>query len=159
MTLGVISDTHGDRAAIRRAMAAAGEVDGWIHLGDHYRDAAILKESGCEVFAVAGNCDYGGESELVLGVVGTKLLLTHGHMYGVAFSLDKLCYRAEELGCSAALFGHTHIQLLEEGGEVLLLNPGSPSRPRGGSRPGYALLYIGEDGSLDADLMGLHMED
>lgn len=42
----------------------------------------------------------------------------------------------------AALFGHTHIPLVEAQGDVLLVNPGSLSRPRGGSAPGCALLTI-----------------
>lgn len=154
MRLGVIADTHGDMAAIARVVLAAGVVDGWLHLGDNALDAKELENSGVPVYSVAGNCDVSGEYERVVGVCGAKLLLTHGHMYGVSAGLSRLQYRAQELGCAAALFGHTHVPLLDEEGEILLLNPGSPSSPRMGSPRSYALLYV-ENGRVDADLMQL----
>lgn len=152
MRIGVISDTHGNVSAIRKVIRAAGEVDGWIHLGDNFTDAGFLG-SDVPVYAVGGNCDYDGENELVIGLGGARVLITHGHFYGVRQSPQKLLYRAEELGCKAALFGHTHVPVLDEEGEILLLNPGSPSIPRGGSKRSFALLYIDEKGNVDADLM------
>jgi len=40
------------------------------------------------------------------------------------------------------LFGHTHVPYLEKVGGVWFMNPGSPTYPRGGSRPGYGLIEI-----------------
>jgi len=58
MNIGVISDTHGDAAAIRRVVAAVGPVDMWLHAGDYSKDANILAAlTGLPVTAVAGNCD------------------------------------------------------------------------------------------------------
>ena len=41
------------------------------------------------------------------------------------------------------IFGHTHVPLLAQCGDVLVMNPGSLSRPRQpGYRPTYILLRI-----------------
>lgn len=66
----------------------------------------------------------------------------------------RVVLRARELGCGAALFGHTHIPFLDEGGDVILLNPGSPSQPRGGSKRCMGLLLIRED-TLEGELLPL----
>ena len=47
-------------------------------------------------------------------------------------------YAAEE----EDVFGHTHVPLCEYYGDALLINPGSPSRPRGGSKPCFAVLTL-----------------
>jgi putative phosphoesterase len=43
------------------------------------------------------------------------------------------------------LFGHTHVPLLQADGELLVVNPGSMSLPRQGSKPSCAVLEV--DGS------------
>ena len=75
----------------------------------------------------------------------------HGHLVP---GPDALSYRAEQERCGAALFGHTHIQWIETRGGVLLVNPGSLSRPRGGSPCGCALLTI-EQGEIRAQPIAL----
>lgn len=152
MRIGVLSDTHGSALAVKKVMQAAGEVDAWIHLGDGFADIYLLGDD-VPVYAVGGNCDYDGENELVIGLGGAKVFITHGHFYSVRQSPQRLLYRAEELGCKAALFGHTHVPMLDESGDILLLNPGSAYLPRGGSKRSFALLYIDENGNVDADLM------
>ena len=64
-------------------------------------------------------------------------------------STDMLRYYAEQSGCKAALFGHTHVPVnrTEEG--ILLLNPGSIGY--GGT---YALLTE-RDGRLSAEIREL----
>ena len=55
---------------------------------------------------VAGNCDFladaGREECFSLG--GVRLFVAHGDRYGVKYGLERLSYRAEELGARAALF-------------------------------------------------------
>ena len=103
-----------------------------------------------------GNTDFGTSqvTERIVELGGKRLFLCHGHTYGVEAGLTRLYLRAKELGCHAALFGHTHVAFLDEGGEVTLLNPGSPSRPRGGSRRAMGLLTIRGD-VLDGELLFL----
>lgn len=72
------------------------------------------------------------------------ILLAHGHSLGVKSGLTRLLYKAEEAGCRAALFGHTHRPYSGQAGGIYLLNPGSLSRP-GTGKPSYALLRLGEN--------------
>ena len=160
--IGVISDTHGSRLAIDACISAAGNVDGWFHLGDYASDAKYLRErSGKPVYTVFGNCDGASftsieehafqlpqkriTAEAVVTVENARIFLCHGHTYDVDLAPYTLSYRAEELNCAAALYGHTHRGELSAFGPLLLLNPGSPSRPRGGSMPTFAILEV--DGS------------
>lgn len=171
MRIGVISDTHGSLTAIDRCILRAGDVDAWFHLGDIAPDARYLAEkSGKPVYFVYGNCDgrLGGECpedeypeeqklnacERVVTVGGVRIFLCHGHYYRVDFNPYALSYRAEELGCAAALYGHTHMSELSALGSVLLLNPGSPARPRGMRKPSFAILRV-LGGKVNADIITL----
>lgn len=143
MKILVISDTHKN---IKRALAVYEKlrnVDFVIHLGDYMSDADKLAEIlDTEVISVAGNMDEyeasgdgGSTSSALNAVVQTeygKLLLTHGHREQVKFSYDRLLYRAEEFGCKAVLFGHTHVPLCTRIDGIHIVNPGSISFPRGG---------------------------
>ncbi len=148
----VLADTHGGTAAIDRVLIKAGGVEAVIHLGDYTRDAAYIRAKGIQVFNVKGNCDFGtdAKTEVLIYIDGQKILLTHGHTYGVKYSLNRLLYRALEKEADAVLFGHTHMPFngYEEG--VLLLNPGSIWEPRE-SKPTFALLEAGK-GGLRAEL-------
>ena len=166
--IGVISDTHGSAGAIDRCIEAAGEVACWFHLGDVVSDGKELeKRSGLPVYRVLGNCDWGmtqeteevkfpGKqkrvtTELVVSIGGARVLLTHGHLYDVDMGSYTLGCRAEELNCAAALYGHTHVAELSAFGAVLKLNPGSPSRPRAGRKPSFAVMEI-ENGDVNASI-------
>ncbi|MDY4397625.1 MAG: metallophosphoesterase [Eubacteriales bacterium] len=154
MRIGIVSDTHGDSYAIRRVIEQAGRVDAWIHLGDNTRDTEAFGKDGTPVYSVAGNCDFGGEKELRISLDGAEIFATHGHYYGVTAGTDRLAYRAEELGCNVALYGHTHIPKLDYDGKLYIINPGSPSCPRGGAPRTFAILTA-ECGSLNAKMMQL----
>lgn len=152
MRIGVVSDTHGDAFAVSRVLDAAGRVDAWIHLGDNTRDAEAFGSKGAQVHSVAGNCDFGGERELRLSLDGAEIFACHGHLYGVNAGTDRLAYRAEELGCNVALYGHTHIPKLDYDGRLYIINPGSPSCPRGGTPRTFALITA-DKGKLEAKMM------
>ena len=156
MRIGVVSDTHGEEWAVKACILAAGHVDAWIHLGDNVRDTGPLEETGVPVYVVRGNTDLGNicPAEEVIELGGKRILLCHGHQYGVGSGLTRLALRAEELKCACALFGHTHIPLLEEGGPITFMNPGSPARPRGGSRRSMGTHSI-RQGQIDGCLIPL----
>ncbi|MGH2770066.1 MAG: metallophosphoesterase family protein, partial [Actinomycetota bacterium] len=52
------------------------------------------------------------------------------------------------------VFGHSHQPLIEDDGDLLLLNPGSACDPRRARIPSVALLYI-RDGDVTAKLVPL----
>ena len=127
----LLSDSH--RAGIWLARAAEiyaqGGFDGVIHLGDVHADARRFAElAGTTPLCVRGNCDSPlcpAPAERVEELGGARILLAHGDRYGVKSSLTRLSYRAEELACQAAFFGHTHRAFCGYVGGALLLNPGA----------------------------------
>lgn len=144
--IGVISDAHGDFFAVKVCVDMAGEVDSWIHLGDVVSDADYLASAArMPVYSVRGNCDAGSSvnSELIITVEGVRIMLVHGHMHGVDYPGVYAAARyAEERQCNVLLYGHTHVPDVSMYGGVLTVNPGSPSRPRMGHKPSFAVLEI-----------------
>ena len=142
MRIGVFSDSHGDISPAKRFFDRLSPLDCIFHLGDFAADGEKLaKLFNCPVYAVRGNCDYrSGESlERVVDLGGKRFLLTHGHQY---YFTDALLYRGEEVRADMVLYGHTHVPDLGADGARLILNPGSLSRPRGGSVDSCALILI-----------------
>lgn len=77
-----------------------------------------------------------------------RIFVTHGHLYGVKRDLTALAGAAKDAGARLALFGHTHIQHLEERGGITLLNPGTAGRF---GHSGYAVVEI-KDGAFSCCL-------
>lgn len=77
----------------------------------------------------------------VLNAAGKKILLAHGHEYGVYYSTDMIENAAKEYSADAAVFGHTHCPA-EIRHDVYLINPGSISCPRNLSKAGFAFIQI-----------------
>lgn len=126
-TILVLSDTHGNRAAIDALEPVPAESDIIIHLGDLSSDGCYLREKyPGKTIVINGNCDtFGcGEDEAVYTVEGIKIFACHGHRYSVKHTLVKLAARAKSLGCALALYGHTHDARADEIDGILLINPG-----------------------------------
>jgi len=146
----VISDTHGridEALRIASIQNAIQPLDGILHLGDFSDDASrIERRVSLRVTAVAGNMDglTSVPDQRIWDTPYGSVLLTHGHRLGVKQDCQRLLYKALELECKAAIFGHTHVPcaLFEQG--VYLLNPGSLTRPACG-KPSYAMLDIDSD--------------
>ena len=140
----VFSDTHGVREPLYYLYKQYPN-DGIIHLGDHYEDARwmLMHTDGHPVYAVKGNCDYGctGPEEQLLELGGVKLLLMHGHRYGVKSGYGGALAEAKRQGANAVLFGHTHRPFMEERDGILMLNPGSLRNPN----RDYAIIEIEEN--------------
>ena len=151
----VLSDTHGNEYSALRALQAIGDFDAVIHLGDYAADAeAVCEKLGKPLYAVLGNCDFARPPkenfgyELTVELEGAKLLLIHGHRHYVdTYSTYDARQKALDLGCGALLYGHTHISEVSMKDGILVMNPGSPARPRGGREPSCGLLII-ESGKL-----------
>ena len=144
-TVIVISDSHGNRAALDKLNGVFAESDYIIHLGDTSSDGSyIRKQFPDKTYLLNGNCDLTklGESELTLQIEGVKIFACHGDCYGAKSGYDRLAYKAEEQGCSVALFGHTHKAVEYTAGSVTLFNPGNLSRY---SHNSYLYLVINGD--------------
>lgn len=132
MKLLAVSDNHGDRQILQTIFAAYGpQVDGLFHCGDSEmtKDDALFK--GVQV--VKGNNDFGPDfpNEVQQVIDGTKIFMTHGHLYNVGMSLTQLDLRVREIDAEVVLFGHTHQLAAEMSQGRLYVNPGSISLPRG----------------------------
>lgn len=134
MKIGVMSDSHGSKEAILRAVKVTGDVAVWIHAGDYDSDTDLLaKASGVKVISVAGNCDgfhATSPQEEFLELCGKRIWICHGHQYDVKSSTRELVWMANEYGADVAIYGHTHIPDLRKVEKLLVLNPGSVARPR-----------------------------
>ena len=140
----VVSDSHGNAKAVEKLLPLIQENHYFLHLGDGVSDVSVaLNECSKKTYFCAGNCDfYGGVAEEgVLEVENVKIFYCHGHKYGVKSGLAILAKRAKELGCTLALYGHTHQAGVCEIDGVTLVNPGSLRYPvsEGGS---YAYVVI-----------------
>lgn len=138
----LISDTHGNRRAVEELDHLFAESDYIIHLGDTSDDGAKIRAKYPDkTYLLNGNCDFMklGENELTLEIEGLKIFATHGHLYSVKYTFEKLAARAKELGCNIALYGHTHRADERELHGIKLINPGSLSRY---SQKSYGYLVI-----------------
>lgn len=154
MLVAVISDTHRMSKYINLAKELIKDADILIHLGDNIEDVELLKQGfNGEVYAVAGNCDYSGKypKENIIEINGKKIFFTHGDLYRVKSSIDNIYYRGSELEVDIVLFGHTHQQLIEEEGSLILMNPGSVSLPKSNGRC-VGFINIDDTGKIDTYL-------
>ncbi|MBZ0272797.1 metallophosphatase family protein [bacterium] len=163
--VGVISDTHIERADDARAVERIArelfaDVDLVIHAGDHTNfdlvETIFLEKP---FHAVCGNMDaVATRSRLPLAktirVEDVTIAIAHGHTVDGHLP-DALIAQFPE--ADVIVFGHTHRALCERRGNVLLLNPGAISGPRGGGGPTVAILAI-DGGSADARLFPVRRE-
>lgn len=136
MKLLVFSDSHGRGRKIEDALEIHGGVcDAVIFLGDGLADIHRVKEKYPKIpfFCLKGNCDFFDFSdtpeEMCVNFDGVRILLCHGHKYGVKSSLGRLMLRARELEADGVFFGHTHTPLdfseYVMDSRIQLFNPGS----------------------------------
>lgn len=142
----VISDTHGDTAVYQRILLKCASFDIAVHLGDCVYDVKPLKRliGDVPLLNVRGNCDpfFSGIGERTVEIAGVRILLVHGHEDHVHDDLLNLYYHALEQNAGCVLYGHTHRSSVDRTGTVWMVNPGSPSRPRAGQKPSFAVLEI-----------------
>ncbi len=164
MKLLVLSDTHGYTDNARNVIQKIGEqMECVLHLGDHDRDAKYLEEEFPHIpfHIVRGNNDYDTDTprEVMTHYGGKNILLTHGNKQNVYWNHDTIYYWALEKGADAVLFGHTHSPVYDDRGQVLLMNPGSISRPRQSTTPTFGILEITDSGVLQGVIMEYHGKD
>jgi putative phosphoesterase len=160
MKLFFVSDLHGSLPATQQVLEKynQSEAKHLIILGDilnhgprnpvpeGYQPAAVaelLNDYSEQIIAVRGNCDSEVDQMLldfpmlesyawVLLENGTRLFLTHGHIYNG----DN---RPKLKSGDVIVHGHTHIPVAEKMDDILVYNPGSITFPKGGNVPSYGL--------------------
>lgn len=148
MKILVLSDSHGNVSNMLQAVKK--ETPRMVlHLGDCWRDGEWLHDCFPDLpfEQVPGNCDFRSpqEAEKLLFLENKRVLICHGHTYGVKQSLMAAGLAAEEKALDLFLFGHTHEPLVDLRGRTLFLNPGSIGAF---SQPTYGVVTL-ENGKLD----------
>ena len=170
MLIGVISDTHGNVTALRRALELLDGADMIIHAGDvlyhpprlgcgeGYDIPAfvdVLNGLDIPVVIAQGNCDAQVYEELLKMPVqspyaymcwnGVRILAAHGHL----LTRSQMVELGKRYKADYFIFGHTHIPVLENVDGVTLLNPGSPAIPKYefNGKPAPSVAVIDEDGA------------
>ena len=132
MKILVLSDSHSGLRFMRQAVAAV-KPDVLIHLGDHFDDGQVIAQENphITVHQVPGNCDSfrcdpSVPKTLCYDVGGIRMLMTHGHLYGVKTSRGRLEAEGRAMKAAAVLYGHTHeADCRQDEDGMWILNPGS----------------------------------
>lgn len=148
MKIGIISDTHCWEYTyiipdwIKKAFK---DVDMIVHAGDVETPSVLNSlQNIAPVYAVRGNCDSSGlntPDSISLDIGCGKLTAAHKPAQAHYEALSSPNTRV-------IVFGHTHIATISEENGILLINPGSPSHPRGGLPPSVAILEVNNRGEL-----------
>ena len=146
----VVSDTHGSTRELIKEINNMEKPDLIIHLGDYVEDGIkIGKVIGVETIIVKGNGDYfypNYNEDEILTIENKKIFITHGHKYNVRYGEDNLIYKGMELNADLILFGHTHVPLFFEESGIIVMNPGSPTLPRGfNGKKTFGIIEIGDE--------------
>ena len=156
-TVLVISDMHGMHDNLRELVRIEeGRYDAVFHLGDTNDNADLIRSiCGCPVTFVRGNCDSFSDFPEVRDFKqwGHHFFMTHGHRYFIYRDPADLAAEAASRGADVALFGHTHTPLMQMIDDVLVINPGSLSKPRqSGRAPSYVMLTVEEGSDVACEL-------
>ena len=141
MKIIIISDSHGNHDNVEYVFNNH-RFDYLFYLGDGITDLGNhINEPN--VYYVKGNCDffYRAEYELILTIENKKFFITHGHNYGVKFTLNSLLKEAKKHKADFVLFGHSHTSLVKTMDDIVFINPGAVSRVRGGNNT-FAILTL-----------------
>jgi putative phosphoesterase len=160
--LAVIADTHiptRARDLPPGAWRVIDATDGVLHAGDVVDPALLerLRERG-PLWAVLGNNDHALRGvlperlELELGGVPVAMVHDAGAAAGRRARL-----RRWFPGARVAVFGHSHVPVVEDDGGLLLLNPGSPTDRRRMPTFTVAVLTL-EGGHAAAEIVNLGQE-
>lgn len=139
--IGVISDTHGRFPP--QVEAAFADVDLIIHAGDFNTNQVLaqFQEMG-KLKAVRGNTDH--QSDLTR-LPKSEVVQVNGVFIYVIHDLLDMEIDPRAARFQVVIHGHLHIPECVDRQGILYLNPGSPTSPRRGSKPGAALLRIRGD--------------
>ena len=121
----IVSDTHGQDENLEETVLREAPFDYLIHCGDvEGREIFIEALAECPCTIVAGNNDF---------------------FTDLPYDEEVTLENAQAKGCKIAMYGHTHMPVIENEDGILVINPGSLTYPRQrGRRPSYAVMQIEE---------------
>lgn len=150
MKILIVSDTHGRYHHLLKTLERVQPIDLLIHLGDFEDGEDYIRALvQCPIEIVSGNNDFftGLPKEKLIQIGKYKIMLTHGHRYGVNSGITGILEAAKYNGADIVMFGHTHVPMINLTESVWAINPGSLSFPR---QPGRIPTFI----IMDIDAQG-----
>ncbi|MGI6092657.1 MAG: phosphodiesterase [Veillonellaceae bacterium] len=174
MKIGIVSDTHGCTATWQKIYNKfLIDTDLIIHAGDvlyhgprnnipaEYNPkllAELINSCPTPIVIARGNCDAEVDSMVLdlpiqapyayVQLEKLRIIVTHGH--NLTSEFKKIL--AAKYKADLFITGHTHIAELEKQGDVIFVNPGSPSMSkRQDERNTLALLFDNKVSIYDAD--------
>lgn len=160
MKILIFSDSHGRDTAMKKIISEnEHNIDLCIHLGDGTREFLFLSEKYPHIpfVYVHGNGEdafaSGPNAQTILDLEGKRVLLTHGHRYGVKGGTETLIYKGMEEECDVILYGHTHLKdnryiPSQDAKPLYIFNPGSISHPMLGDSASCGLMEITSSGIM-----------
>lgn len=152
MKILVISDTHKNISNVIKVMNNIQHIDRIIHLGDNIIDAEDIESIyNIPIDYVAGNCDFYLDNypiEKIINLYNNRIYITHGHLHKVKWEYDTIFAAGKEKNVNVVLFGHTHKSFLSYNEDIIIMNPGSISQPRGDKTPTFGILDIDSKGKI-----------
>ncbi len=150
-TVGLIADTHVPARAKcipKKVFKIFENVDFIVHAGDLVQlDVIDELEQLAPVLAVHGNMDgpevSGALPKLnTLKIYGWKIGVMHDP--NALFGRGKMRELAKQNGFDVFVYGHTHNASTKREGQILYINPGSPTNPMASfiNKPSVALLKV-----------------
>jgi len=135
-TVGLISDTHipvRARSLPKQIFKIFENADFIVHAGDLVNLSVIDElEQIAPVLAVYGNMDGSDVKESLPRLNSLKIFdwkIGVMHNSGVYFGIGKMRAIAEQNGFDVLVHGHTHNSNVKWDGNILYINPGSPTNP------------------------------
>ena len=140
MRIGLISDTHGSLSEFIHEEFDG--VDYIIHAGDIGKQSILWElEAIAPTIAVLGNNDWQDYGSSVR--VDAKTIIGGARIYVTHYPEDAV--RAAKTGeYDLCVHGHTHTPRDIYVGSCRIINPGSATRPRGGSKKCAAVLDVAD---------------
>ncbi len=154
MKIGVISDTHGSLHFFDMAMKYLSDCDKIIHAGDILyhgprndipggydpKELANRINTLDNIIFVKGNCDSDVDQMVIdhpiqspysmIEFNNLRIMVTHGYIKSKKEMIDD----AKKYKVNILIYGHTHKKELTKHDSLIVLNPGSTSIPKDGSR-------------------------
>ncbi|MDR0879489.1 MAG: phosphodiesterase [Clostridioides sp.] len=178
MKIGILSDTHGSLYFFDKAMEVLCDCDFLLHAGDilyhgprndlpkGYAPKSLIEKINKlnNIIFAKGNCEADVDQMVlnhpiqnpyaVFQLGYTRFVINHGYIG----SREDIIADARNMGADVLILGHTHVKILEDYGDMVVLNPGSTSIPKDGSHS-VAIVDVSEYGGLKFNFIDLISKD
>ncbi len=152
MKIGVLSDTHihslsaATNFAQRLLEGPFRDVEAIIHAGDHLLAELPSCFYPLPWYGVQGNMDPPSAAlpvQRIIRLNGFTIALTHG--WGAPRGLEeRVLNRFNLADIDVVIYGHSHYPVCHRKGEVLIMNPGSPTDKRSAPFHSVGILTLDE---------------